>query len=538
LRDAVTSGVVKLVVLCGNAGDGKTAFLQHLAAALGVSHLPSSDRVWTGPVGERQVVINLDGAASWKGRSADDLLDELFEPFHFDSPNEARVHLVAVNDGRLLEWIESYETRHGGQSTPLTVALTEALACDDAKLPQHIRLVELNLRSLVGGIDVTRQQVTTDFIDDLVARFIGGEAAPDVWLPCTTCTAQARCQIRRSALIMGASRDPEMLAQGTLFRRRLTSALQAVHQRNQIHITARELKAAISYILFGIYDCADLHKDPELFPHSPWDQAFDPCSPLRQGDLLRELAQLDPGVDVHARVDRYLAGRSAPASEHGAPRFPDMSRPRARRRAFFEWTDSQIEAVAGREVHAFGLRDGRHLATFRDFPILSIEQQARIRDNICLGLSRLELLPDIAYKGKGICPVRIVPRTPTETAFWVEKPLDRFTLVAERFAAGEGLETLHRYLLLGYRTADHAEHLKVSLDLYSLLMDLADGMQILDAFSDDIFANLGVFTQRLAQEDEQHLRAWNPADDERIYLVGIEGRGQKQVIALRTEESA
>ena len=65
----------------------------------------------------------------------------------------------------------------------------------------------------------------------------------------------------------------------------------------------------------------------------------------------------------------------------------------------------------------------------------------------------------------------------------------------------EGLETLHRHLILTYTADDdRTERLMIPLELFTLLMDLKDGGQLLDVLSDDVFANLGVFTQRLAQE--------------------------------------
>ena len=76
--------------------------------------------------------------------------------------------------------------------------------------------------------------------------------------------------------MMGASMDVGTLAAGALLRTRLVDALQAVHQRDEDHITARELKAALSYILFGIYACEDLHRDPGIPPHDPSDFAFNP----------------------------------------------------------------------------------------------------------------------------------------------------------------------------------------------------------------------------------------------------------------------
>ena len=536
LPEAIRLGKVSLAILCGNAGDGKTAFLQNLVSSLGGASAPSSQRVWEGELAGRPSKINLDGAASWNGRSANELLDDLFGPFLDGPPKSPLVHLVAVNDGRLMEWIDHAESVRGG-ATLLTAALMDALSDGSDQLPEHIRLVELNNRSLVGGIRIDLGTISTEFVDKMIDRLVGGEHAPDIWRPCRTCTARERCPMRRSADMMGASDDASVLARGNLLKGRLTEALQAVHLRNEVHITARELKATISYVLFGLHSCEDIHSNPDLELHDPADYAFDPDSPNRQGELLRELARLDPALHVNARVDRYLVARGAPDPAHGAPRFRDvMGQPlhlrQARRRAYFAWTPHQVQAIGGDEF-ALSLRDGRHSTKFRSFPLLAPQAQGELKAQLCAGLSRLEALPDPAYRNAEIVPIRIVPRTPTETAFWVEKPLARFSLAAERFQSVEGLETLHRYLVLSYDMLHGApEELIVSLELYTLLMELADGVQILDAFSDDIFANLSVFTRRLAQEDERALRAWNPAAGDTVHRLSVEQDRDRQIIVL------
>jgi hypothetical protein len=225
LPEAIRSGEVSLVILCGNAGDGKTAFLQNLIRSLGGLPAHSSERVWEGTLGGRPAKINLDGAASWKGRSADELLDDLFGPF-LDGPAQgARIHLVAVNDGRLLEWIDHAEAVRGGP-TALTEGLADALGHQGDGLPAHVRLVELNNRSLVGGLCLDQGTISTEFVHRLIARLIGGERAPEIWKPCRTCTAQARCSMRTSADMMGASSDPYVRARGELLRTRLVEALQ------------------------------------------------------------------------------------------------------------------------------------------------------------------------------------------------------------------------------------------------------------------------------------------------------------------------
>jgi len=56
---------IRLVILCGNAGDGKTALLQHLAARLDWGKHQSSERILEGVVPNGPLVrMNLDGSAS------------------------------------------------------------------------------------------------------------------------------------------------------------------------------------------------------------------------------------------------------------------------------------------------------------------------------------------------------------------------------------------------------------------------------------------------------------------------------------------
>ena len=68
----------------------------------------------------------------------DTLLDEFFSPFQNGIPDGDIAHLLAINDGRLLEWIESYEKRHDGP-TPLTTQLADILENDLSEQEGHVR---------------------------------------------------------------------------------------------------------------------------------------------------------------------------------------------------------------------------------------------------------------------------------------------------------------------------------------------------------------------------------------------------------------
>jgi len=478
LYELVTGGTSTLVILCGNAGDGKTSILQHLARRLGIS-TDSATRVWEAKLAnDATVKANLDGAAAWKGRSADELLDDILEPFQNGPPDHHLVHLVAANDGRLLEWISHYEGRV--HSTPLTEALTQALGDEAPNLPPHIHFIDLNARSLVGTLSLEDGEAHSSLINELVDKMVGGKAAAHIWTPCKTCSAQERCLAWRSARILAQLEDGVQAASLRL-RSQLVRMFQAVHQRDEVHITARALKAALSYILFGVHYCSDLHNDPNLIPAAYYDLGFDAASVARQGEFLGELARLDPALGASPRSDRYLISYAQPDLTHGAPRYPALSLARARRRAYFEWSEEQIKALND-GADKIDLARGAHFETFLLFPALSAEEQTRIRANLCRGISQLASLPRMALdraRKAAVVPVGIIQRMPTETVFWIEKPLSRFELKAEALRAHSGVDSLHRKLILTYRSEEQeAERLEIPFELFARLMDLNDGVQL------------------------------------------------------------
>lgn len=534
---------VRLVILCGNAGDGKTALLQHLSSRLGLGEHKSVKRILEGEVFDGPLVrMNLDGSASWENRSADELLDEFLEPFQDGCPTEDIVHLLAINDGRLLEWIEGVEQRRG-RRTSLTIDLHELLQYENVDQKAHVRFVSLNQRSLVGNVLRDSKTIDTTFLNKLIDQLYGGEQASEIWLPCQTCSAKTYCEIYRSAQIFGPDTIPiPTINRGnrSRARERLFQALQAVHLSGETHITMRELRAALVYIMFGVHFCEDYHKlTQDSLPY--WDRAFDPNSLNRQGDVLNELIRFDPALDAHPKIDRYLLSQPIESHNANVARYPDLSLESARRRAFFEWTVQDIQQVAEAE-DALDLARGQHLRDFRDLPLVDDSKLVELCKRLCRGISRLEDLPPQALDQPNVISLRITPRTPTETAFWVEKPLNAFRLEADLRYGSDGIEILHRqaFLIYLYRDKNREERLRLGAQLFHLLLELEGGYQLGDVSSDDTFAHLSIFIQRLVREDEHELLAWSPMQDETIYgvkaiLNGNAGTSiQQMIIAPRT----
>lgn len=546
---------VRLVVLCGNAGDGKTALLQHLARQLGIGQHMSSERILEGRRDDGLAIrMHLDGSASWQGKSADTLLDEFLEPFQEGLPDEDIACLLAINDGRLLEWIEGKEIE--GKETPLTRALSDgldAVPVDEsdagAELAAHIRFISLNQRSLVGSITPDGKDVEPTFLERLVDKLYGGDDAPDIWAPCQTCSAQDRCEVFRATRMFAPESVPgEPAPVRRRARERLFAALRAVHLRGETHITVRELRTALVYILFGIHDCSNYHDGDAGsglgHPQSYSDRAFSPESPGRQGDVLRELVRFDPALEAHPQIDRYLLRSAASDSPRNAPRHHNLPLASARRRAYFEWSPEDIKGLAADDPDALDLARGRHLRQFCDLAIADEGMRNDLTASLCRGISRLEALPPQALDRPGVVPLRIPPRTPTETEFWVEKQLSDFGLEADISGIGEGLDCLHRQVCLIYRYRNGSEErLRLGAELFHLLLALNDGYQLGDDSTDDTFAHLSIFVQRLVRDDHRQLCAWNPMRESMVYEVSAKSKDadskprQVLVMALLGETS-
>jgi serine/threonine protein kinase len=516
LFDDIVQRRVRLVVLCGNAGDGKTALLQHLASRLGFGQHTSSERLLEGSTADGLLVrMNLDGSAAWQGRSADEIVAGFLAPFQQGPPKEDIVHILAINDGRLLEWIDS------SPESPLTEHLYEAVQQESTGAGSHIRFINLNQRSLVGNISTDKKKVDTEFLDRLVDQLYGGDRAASIWANCTSCRAQDHCGVFRTTSLFGPQQIPYSAPKQsrTWARNRLYESLQAVHLRGETHVTVRELRAALVYILFGVHFCSDYHEGATADAAPYWDRAFSPISRDRQGEVLREVARFDPGLEAHPQLDRYLLSAPSGDGTKTAPHYEKLSLESARRRAFFEWLPEQIEEVA-LKPDALGLARGRNLKLFLNLAFDQDSDKLELCARLCRGISRLEDLPLHALDRPGAVPLRITPRTPTETTFWVEKRLSAFRLEAD-VPGITNIDLLHRqaFLIYRYRNGDE-ERLRLGAELFHLLLELSDGYQLGDVSTDDTFAHLSVFVQRLIREDERELLAWNPMRDDLLYKLG------------------
>lgn len=312
LAPAITTGRYRLVIVTGNAGDGKTAFLQQVEALFeqngaAVTRLPSkngSTWTWEG----RNYETNYDGSQDEKDRSNDDVLDAFLKPFEGDAVaglSGTDVRLIAINEGRLLDFLA-----HGPRAdayTGLRRFVNDALAGGEP--PDDALLVNLNLRAVTAGGP-----------GSLVERQLLQLLQPALWAPCTQCSLRESCPLLHNAETL---RDANS---GPAVRERVRRLFEVVHLRRRAHVTMRDLRSALSWLLLRDHGCEDVKAllaaaseagPPQLLALN-YSEAFADLDsgsslplhadgPERAVDrLVRRLREADVGRVNHPILDRHL----------------------------------------------------------------------------------------------------------------------------------------------------------------------------------------------------------------------------------------
>ncbi|WP_221354921.1 methylation-associated defense system protein kinase MAD6 [Streptomyces beigongshangae] len=498
LRDDVLAGKHRLVVITGNAGDGKTAFLEQLAAEAlkrgaepGEKRANGDDFVFRG----RAFHTNHDGSQDEGDQDNDAVLDAFLTPFRGEDAGtwpQDRTWLIAVNEGRLTDFV----TAHADRYPLLADTVRAGLASGSAG--HGVAVVNLNARDVVADPAGTG--------DSILHRMVQAMTDARHWSGCASCDLAPRCYARHNAQTFAHP------TAGPVVTERLAALYRMTHLRGRLHITLRDLRSALAYLLTSGRDCAQIHtlyQRPDSVQERLDSFYFTSWAGLHTGGeherdrLLRQLRDLDVATVPDPQLDRKLDyvgpdgghslisvdQRGSHDAELLADRFAALPRTpsadpeeaaahraylaAARRRFFFE------SLADDRWKSLLSYRAG---GRFLDLLDTGEPGQAEL-DRIIEALNRGEGLPDALYEGEQALAlqVRSVPGGTVRSHRLF--PAGRFTIEVGRPAASDYVETSPREIIVRYRgrtpdgSAEHRAELTVRLDLYELLDRLHSGHQ-------------------------------------------------------------
>lgn len=291
LYEAILARKPTLVVLSGNAGDGKTAFIAHVLARSGAAYLPGTNEYRIN-IGVSPYLVVLDGSEDARERTNEALLLDAFRPFEGESPNEpGRGTLIAINKGRLLSFLEAKADRF----PYLWRLVRSSLVSGDESFESPYEVIDLNDRTTVGP---THAASTFGGILRSLTEWEGWRDE------CPTCDAFNDCPVLSNvrALRSDAARE------------RAWRVMAAVDLDDRLHVTARHVVTTLASIIVGTNTCPDIRAavrdgrppGPDDFVYNRLFSADDRGN-LDPAAMDRALRGYDPSDLSSPKRDRRLA---------------------------------------------------------------------------------------------------------------------------------------------------------------------------------------------------------------------------------------
>lgn len=515
LKPALLKGEFRLVIISGNAGDGKTAFIQQFetfAESKGAQMLRGANGAVFQLKGHNYQ-SNYDGSQDEGDERNDAVLQKFFGPFVGKDNSvwpENQTRLIAINEGRLVDFFLEHE-----EEFPLLAKhIQQGLA---GGLPENgMAVINLNLRSLVAEPERDQPSI----LERLIARM----SQQEYWQACEKCDLKDKCYAYHNARTF---QDP---VAGPKVIKRLKMLYTITHLRGRLHITMRDLRSALAFMLVGTRDCDGIqqlyqnggeenqNRILDGFYFNSWlgggegsnDRLVSllgeiDVAEVSNPDLDRELGFLHPKTKAMSRftfaervgydeelVEALFRNLPRDYSSKNRPRLISKHRnylSHMRRRHFFERRD-----IGWKEMLPYGSIDP-FLTAIEESGVKSADEVTAV----LRAINRGEGLSDPARLGNQLAlRVRQVEKGTIRSYRLFDG--DRFTLRTEQeTAAHPFLECLSQALVLFYESGDgHKANLRINLDIFEMLMRLNNGYRPSIEEQEGFYLSLAVFKNVLS----------------------------------------
>jgi serine/threonine protein kinase len=550
LKPDVLAGSFGLVIISGNAGDGKTAFIQTLEEEPQVKQTLNkrvNGSAFT--IGQRRFITNYDGSQDEEDKRNDQVLKEFFGPFSGTDDKTwptTETRIIAINEGRLVDFLTQNEAEYGHLASIVQAGLGGAAPVS------RVVVVNLNLRTVVASSD------ESDVPDSIFDRLVQKLTDKRFWEPCLQCDLRDRCYIYHNVRTL---QDPTA---GPKVVERLEQLYVVTHLRGRLHITMRDLRSALAFTIAGTKNCHEVHA---LYGSSNPDSRseilngfyFNSWKGRENGAdrLLRLLQEIDIAEVSNPDIDRSLDYRTPDAWE--SARFSLETRTNYDAELFRRlYEELPRDANAGAdwraEKHAeyVGMLRRRHYFERRDsgwqrmIPYTSATEFWDLVRGRCDPSKLLDPILTALNRGEGLSDPKRLGNTLALRVRTVEKgtvrsyrlfPGEEFRLELPAASEQEYLEFIPQSIVLAYESsADASAALPITLDIFEMLQRLNRGYRPNLEELHGYYLSLSVFKNVLASAPYQEVMVTRTGYD--FFKIRRAVTGQLHLEPLKVGEVA
>ncbi len=535
LKDDVLKGKKKLVVLTGNAGDGKTAFIQLIEAEARTKNGKFSSETDNGckfVYNDFEFETLYDGSQDFEGKSNDQLLKEFFKPFEGNTEPKANiVKIIAINEGKLRDFLLGKKEYNW-----LGKQVHHYLEYDNHKLPDSLVFINLNNRAIV------EIENANSIFDELLNIILDTTEKQNTWVPCKpeNCDYAERCYIKYNIDTLKDSKK------GASVKQRFKEIILAIYLKKEKHITMRDIRSLISFILFNKYTCSQLQASIDtgenLLDRFYYNNAFNKEEQDRMVAILQEVDVSDmplPKLENHLYflnpktelaeelfekgdlianpdlnyLEEYFLNKPEGTSDRGDGKkeSADWFLSSIKRKIFFEGNDKYIDEQFA--VNHYSFLPYKYFERFVAFLKTGIDDNFQLRDDLVLSISKSEKIYNDEVGRENVCISSSSLKKSSTKAFYGFKSADFEVVLPDVGNQTDYIEYFPDHII--FRHADKTAALEINIDLFEILMRIKEGYVPTSIEIRTFFLNLEMFKRRILAK--RSTKVFLTEDDSNLY---------------------
>ena len=535
LKNDVLNGKKKLVVLTGNAGDGKTAFIQLIEAEARNQKGKFNSETDNGckfKYNEFEFETLYDGSQDFDGRNNDQLLKEFFKPFEGNTEPKANiVKIIAINEGKLRDFLLGKKEYNW-----LGKHVHHYLEYENHKLPNSLAFINLNNRAIVE-IDNANS-----IFDELLNNILDVNEKHNTWAACKpeNCEYAEKCYIKYNIDTLKDNKK------GASVKQRLKEIILAIYLKKEKHITMRDIRSLISFILFNKYTCRQLQESIDagenLLNRFYYNNAFNKEEQDRMVSILQEIDVADmplPKLENHLYflnpktelaeelfekgnlisnpdlnyLEEYFLNKPEGTSDKSEEKkeSADMFLSSIKRKIFFEGNDKYIDEQFA--INHYSFLPYKYFESFVAFLKTSVDVNFQLRDDLVLSISKSEKIYNDEVGRENICISSNSLKKSSTKAFYGFKAADFEVVLPDVGNQIEYIEYFPDHII--FQHADKTASLEINIDLYEILMRIKEGYVPTSIEIRTFFLNLEMFKRRILAK--RSTKVFLTEDDSNLY---------------------